>query len=247
MKWFLLLFAAGLVTGLKAARVAEQRAASEQNSATWSSEQSAWSSEQQSAQSSEQSAWAAEEQSAWATEEQSAWATQEQSARVGSESANQVRRRGCGRRAPSIEWVRKNAENMLFLEYLQSEAAKGDLYSWRSLFESSDYKNKLESLRASLTTMSTDASEDCGIEREESTILDRTLLDRLSTLETRFASCGSNYECSSGCGSSNCEMYDQKLMVLQAELRRQRMMIQRLYSQIIVISSSSSSCGCENS
>lgn len=152
-----------------------------------------------------------------------------------------TRRGGCARRTPSPSWVRQNAENLLFLEYLQSEAAKGDLYGWKAILQSDEFQQKLDSLRSGITTLPGELDQDCGVEVDES-----VLIDRISSLESRFSSCGGGgFECGMACGSG-CELNDQKLMVLQAELRRQRMMIQRLYSQVIILSSSGgNNCGCK--
>ena len=52
-----------------------------------------------------------------------------------------------------------------------------------------------------------------------------------------IAGCGASYDCGGG-----CEMYGQRMVILQGELRRQRAMIQRLYQQITIMGSTGSSC-----
>jgi hypothetical protein len=72
--------------------------------------------------------------------------------------------------------------------------------------------------------------------------------ERLNELRSVNMDCGmvespcAEASCGSSCGSG-CEVYADKIASFQAELRRQKMMIQRLYSQILTISQTSSSCG----
>ena len=111
----------------------------------------------------------------------------------------------------SIDWVRQNADNLLYLEYMRKQAQGDDEFK---LYAGTDeYQQRLNQLR----TINTG----CGV------------VD--CVLET---SCGSNC-------NSNCEIYGQKIEIFQAELKRQKLMIQRLYSQILVISQSGSSCDCK--
>lgn len=72
--------------------------------------------------------------------------------------------------------------------------------------------------------------------------------ERLNELRSVNMECGmvespcAEASCGSSCGSG-CEVYADKIASFQAELRRQKMMIQRLFSQILTISQTSSSCG----
>ena len=69
-------------------------------------------------------------------------------------------------------------------------------------------------------------------------------LRSIDTAECGADNCGLETSCGTSC-NTNCEIYGQKISIFQAELKRQKLMIQRLYSQILVISQSSSSCGCK--
>jgi len=154
---------------------------------------------------------------------------------------------------PSLAWVRSNAENILFLEHLRRQAAEGDLYGWRSQLGSEEYQSRLDDL-LSMGTSSECGSSSCGTSDcatsecsssscSSSSCEDSSMLiDRISVLEGRCgeSSCGGEMSCGGGGG---CEMYGQRMLILQAELRRQRLMIQRLYQQVTIISQSSSCRG----
>jgi hypothetical protein len=113
----------------------------------------------------------------------------------------------------SIELVRKNADNLLYLEYMRKQAqGDEDFLSWTGTDE---YQQRLNEFQYG------------NCETESSVI------------------CPSAPSCEYNCGSS-CENYGPKIAMLQAELKRQRLMIQRLYAQILVISQTkSSSCDCK--
>ncbi len=112
----------------------------------------------------------------------------------------------------SIELVRKNADNLLYLEYMRKQAQDDDNFqSWTG---TNEYQQRLNELQYG------------NCETESSVV------------------CPSAPSCGSNCGSS-CESYGPKIALFQAELKRQKLMIQRLYSQILVISQTKSSCDCK--
>ena len=80
---------------------------------------------------------------------------------------------------------------------------------WQSYAGTDEYQHRLQDLRSANTGCGAVVESPCG-----------------------EAPCGSN------CGSS-CQFYGDKIAILQAELKRQKLMIQRLYSQILTISQSS--------
>ena len=155
---------------------------------------------------------------------------------------------------PSAAWIRENAENILFLEHLREQAAEDDLYEWRSKRSSADYQTRLDQLlsvddstcvSSSCGSSECSSSSSCGSACATSACSEDSsmLFDRISVLENR---CG---ESSSSCGGGefsscggNCEMYGQKMLMLQSELRKQRQLIQRLYQQVTIISQTSTSC-----
>jgi hypothetical protein len=111
----------------------------------------------------------------------------------------------------SIELVRKNADNLLYLEYMRKQAqGDDDFQSWMGTDEYQQRWNEMQ-----LGNCETESSVICS------------------------PSCATN------CGS-NCENYGPKIALFQAELKRQKLMIQRLYSQILVISQSKgTTCECK--
>lgn len=151
---------------------------------------------------------------------------------------------------PSLAWVRSNAENILFLEHLRRQAAEGDLYGWRSQLGTEEYQARLDDLLSMGTSTecgSSSCTSECATSECSSSSCSSSscedssmLIDRISVLEGRCgeSSCGGEMSCGGG-----CEMYGQRMLILQAELRRQRLMIQRLYQQVTIISQSSSCRG----
>jgi len=73
---------------------------------------------------------------------------------------------------PDLTWVRANAENLLFLEHLQKQAAEQNLYGWRSQLTSAEYQARLDQINT-------------GEECEEV-----SLADRVAMLEERLVTCG---------------------------------------------------------
>ena len=152
---------------------------------------------------------------------------------------------------PSAAWIRENAENILFLEHLREQAAEDDLYEWRSKRSSADYQTRLDQLlsvddstcvSSSCGSSECSSSSSCGSACATSVCSEDSsmLVDRVSVLENRCgesSSCGQTVSCASG-----CEMSDQKILLLQSELRKQRQLIQRLYQQVTIISQTSTSC-----
>lgn len=111
----------------------------------------------------------------------------------------------------NINWVRDNADNLLFLEHMKQQASSQNLYDWQTVSKSSDYQTRLEDIRT---------STDCSRVVEDFDISETSV------------SCG-----------SRCD--DNRLVIFQAELKRQRLMIQRLYSQIVVLQSTRETSRCE--
>lgn len=137
----------------------------------------------------------------------------------------------CSQRV-DLNWARQNAENMLFVEYMRRQAAANDFMGYRSQMDTDDYQSRLDEVRS---------MAECGMDNGG----DPALNDRLGMLEERIISCGQTDSSYSNCGTScntNCEFYGQKINSFQIELRRQRLLIQRLYSQILVISQSKPEC-----
>lgn len=117
-----------------------------------------------------------------------------------------------------LNWVRQNAENLLYLEHMRRQASRDD--EWQSQMESNEYQTRLNELRS--------INVGCGMPPMEET-----------------PACGESIPCGyNGC-NSNCEIYGQKIAAFQAELNRQRLMIQRLYAQVLSYSQNSNSCGCK--
>ena len=154
---------------------------------------------------------------------------------------------------PSSAWIRDNAENILFLEHLRRQAAEDDLYGWRGQISSEEYQARLDQMltmntecgSSSCASSECSSSSSCGSACATSACSEdySMLFDRISVLENR---CG---ESSSSCGGGefsscggNCEMYGQKMLMLQSELRKQRLMIQRLYQQVTIMSQTSGGC-----
>lgn len=203
MKWLLILCAVTVVTA-----------------SSYSSSSSSSSSRRSSSSSGQQAATSASTQQASisASAQQAATSTQQAAA------VSTGQRTICSQKA-DVNWVRQNAENLLYLEYLRQQAASEDV-GWRSQVETDDYQNRLDELRTVNTGCSMEATVDDSFE---------------ST-----SSCGqTTCETVSSCGQ-NCEIYASRLVVFQTELKRQRLMIQRLYSQILAISQTGSSCDCKN-
>ena len=113
-----------------------------------------------------------------------------------------------------VNWVRQNAENLLYLEYLRQQAGSEDA-GWKSQVSTDEYQTRLDELR----TINTGC-------------------DSSVTVDESFESSSCSQSCGSTC-SQGCENYGSRLVVFQAELKRQRLMIQRLYAQILTISQSS--------
>lgn len=112
-------------------------------------------------------------------------------------------------------YLRTNAENQLFVEYLRRQAADNDLYGWKSVMGSDDYQGRLNEMRV--------VTENCD------NIVD--VPERIN-VEERLTSCGETV-CSDNSG---------RWIAIQNELRRQKLMIQRLYSQILVLSQTNNNC-----
>lgn len=112
-------------------------------------------------------------------------------------------------------YLRQNAENLLFVEYLRRQAAENDLYGWKSVMDTDDFQGRLDEMRT--------VSENCDSGDD--------VYDRINLLEGRLTTCGESVSC--GSGSS--------YITLQNDLRRQKLMIQRLYSQILALSQAGSS------
>lgn len=113
-----------------------------------------------------------------------------------------------------LDWVRQNAENLLYLEYMRKQASSDD--EWQSQMESSDYQIRLNEMRS--------MNEGCVTPPIEMPI------------------CGESMSCGTTSCNSNCEFYGQQIATFQMELKRQKLMIQRLYSQVLIMSQSGSSC-----
>lgn len=84
----------------------------------------------------------------------------------------------CSQRLPDLAWVRANAENLLFLEHLQRQAAEENLYGWRSQLSSQDYQARLDQIRTGQVVEQCTSDEDVNI------------LERMSVLEERLGNCG---------------------------------------------------------
>lgn len=111
-----------------------------------------------------------------------------------------------------------SAENLLFVDYLRSQAYQKNLFGWKKRTASEDYIRELTSLTLN------DECHDAG------------LSDRLKVLEGRFSQCG-NCDVQQQCGCN----FDGKFLAIQAEMRRQKAMIQRLFSQVLLLSQQSCS------
>jgi hypothetical protein len=110
---------------------------------------------------------------------------------------------------PNIDWVRQNADNLVYLEFMKKQA-QGDS-DWQSVMGSNEYQQRLNELRSMNTG--------CG------------------TVDTGCLPEAPSCECPSNC--------DSKYLILREELKNQKKLIQRLYSQILVISQSSGSSSCD--
>lgn len=55
---------------------------------------------------------------------------------------------------PDLNFVRQNAENLAFVEYLRRQAAENDLYGFKSIMGSDDFQGRVDEFR----------SIDCGID-----------------------------------------------------------------------------------
>lgn len=184
-----------------------------------------------------------------------AWNPTAESMDASQQLAGTARAAGCQSGLPDLAWVRANAENLLFLEHLQKQAAEQNLYGWKSELSSQDYQVRLDQIRSG-------SAWECGASSCGGGCEDSMLLERIVALEERLASCGGITHDNpfdiedrpqviqtilGGCGGGmdcggGCEIYSQRIIILQGELRRQRAMIQRLYQQITIISGSSSGC-----
>ncbi len=206
MKWLVILCAVTVVTA-----------------SSYSSSSSSSSSRRSSSSSGQQAATSASTQQATISASMQQAATSASTQQAAAVSTGQ--RTICSQKS-DVNWVRQNAENLLYLEYLRQQAASEDV-GWRSQVETDDYQTRLDELRTVNTGCTLEATVDDSFE---------------ST-----SSCGqTTCETVSSCGQ-NCEIYASRLVVFQAELKRQRLMIQRLYSQILAISqTSSTSCDCKN-
>lgn len=121
-------------------------------------------------------------------------------------------------------YLRTNAENQLFLEYLRRQASENDLYGWKSVMDTDDYQGRLNEIRV--------VNENCDSGDD--------VFERINVLEGRLSNCGETVNCGRSC-ATNCDDGG-KWITLQNELRRQKLMIQRLYSQILVLSQNNNNC-----
>ena len=92
--------------------------------------------------------------------------------------------KSCSSGLPDLAWIRANAENLLFLEHLQKQAAEQNLYGWQSQITSQDYQVRLDQIRAG------DGLDCGGASCGGGSCDDSMLLERIVALEERLASCG---------------------------------------------------------
>ena len=120
----------------------------------------------------------------------------------------------------------------------QSEMSASSVAAMES--SSSDYGSSSECSGSECSSSSACSSSSCCSSNscyEDSSML----MDRISVLEGRCgeSSCGAEMSC----GGGGCEIYGQRMLILQAELRRQRLMINRLMQQVTITSQRSSCRG----
>lgn len=136
------------------------------------------------------------------------------------ESSARDEKKPCTRSLRDGNLLRSNAENLLFLDYLRNQANQNNLFGWKKKLATDDYQKKLRSLR------SLDTVDECE---------DSDVTDRIKVLEEKYLQCGTSDDqpcqsCAEGCN------FDTRFVAIQAELRRHKVIIQRLVSQVVLLS-----------
>ena len=131
----------------------------------------------------------------------------------------------------NLNWASRHGQSILFLEHLQRKAVEENLFEWKSALASEEYQVRLRQIESESSGRPTDPFDDCTDDASIMTIL----VDRVTMLEDRMANCNMDSGINPYHGRGELQM--RKVALLQSELRRQRVMTQRMAMQVSYITS----------
>ena len=134
----------------------------------------------------------------------------------------------------NLNWASRHGESLLFLEFLQRKAVEENLFGggWKTALASEEYQMRLRQIESEASGRPTDPLDDCADDASSITIL----TDRVTMLEDRVANCNMDSDINPCYGQPyGGEIQMRKMALMQSELRRQRVMIQRMAMQISYI------------
>lgn len=135
-----------------------------------------------------------------------------------------------------LGWFRHNARTLLFMEHLQSRAAKENLFGWSDQLGTESFRSQLRAVEQQFLGAD-EIPEEC---------LDRmpiqpNIAQRIHYLEDRLENCNSNNQqipCALGGGAAvteNSYAVTRRMSALQAELMRQRAILRQLHLRLVNI------------